>query len=331
MRNSIVLLLVVAACAVAPTAQILGAESASRVSPLTMATLDVSNTDWRPRKLDYSLYHAPKLDRSKPAPLIINLHGGGGSQSALERFVPIIDDLTNAGEFPPAIWSTPGAGRSFYMNYQDGSAHWESILMEDYIPQLLANNNVDPDRIYIVGISMGGMGGLRLAFKYPERFAGVAVLEPAIEATLHWADLSPLDSFYREDQYEEKFGSPVDPAYWEANHPIAIAAANPSRLTDAGLAIYFECGDEDMLNLYRGAEYLHRILFDSAVPHEYRLVRGANHIGDQFMDLRFRDALGFINRDMNPIDDQLESIPFVQQNKARAATMGPKVPLPAHR
>ena len=49
---------------------------------------------------------------------------------------------------------------------------------------------------------MGGMGSLRLSFKYPERFAGVAARKPAIEATLRWRNLDPLDSFYPTVQYE---------------------------------------------------------------------------------------------------------------------------------
>ena len=297
----------------------------------SIQNLEVTNPDWQPRKLRYSEYLPDELDQRQPAPLIINLHGGGGSEEDLKGFIDTISEVTKNGAIPPAVWSMPGAGRSFYMDYQDKSAHWESIIIEEYLPHLLSTHNIDSDRIYIMGISMGGMGGLRLAFKYPEKFAGVAVLEPAIEASLHWKDVSALDSFYRADQYEEKFGKPVDADYWAENHPSAIAAANPDRLKN--LAIYFEVGDQDMLNLHRGAEYLHRILFDSGVFHEFRLVRGADHIGDKFMDLRYRDALGFINRDINPIEDKLDQnlLPLIEQTKAMASKLGPAVPLPRHR
>ena len=300
----------------------------SQSERFSIQNLGVSNPDWQPRQIRYSEYLPDELDQRQRAPLIINLHGGGGSEEDLKAFIDTISEATKSGAIPPAVWSMPGAGRSFYMDYQDESEHWESIIIEEYLPHLLANHNIDTDRIYLMGISMGGMGGLRLAFKYPEKFAGVAVLEPAIEASLRWKDVSPLDSFYRADQYEEKFGRPVDADYWAANHPSAIAAADPDRLKD--LAIYFEVGDLDMLNLYRGAEYLHRILFDSGVLHEFRLVRGADHIGEKFMDLRYRDALDFINRDINPIEDKLDQnfATFIQQAKAK---LGPTVPLPPHR
>ena len=303
----------------------------SQSDGFSIQNLEVTNPDWQPRKLRYSKYLPDQLDQRQPAPLIINLHGGGGSEEDLKGFIDTIGEVTKNGFIPPAVWSMPGAGRSFYMDYHDKSAHWESIIIEEYLPHLLATHNINTDRIYVMGISMGGMGGLRLAFKYPEKFAGVAVLEPAIEASLRWKDVSTLDSFYRADQYEEKFGKPVDADYWEANHPSAIAAANPERLKD--LAIYFEVGDQDMLNLYRGSEYLHRILFDAGVLHEFRLVRGADHIGEKFMDLRYRDALGFINRDINPIKDKLDQslLPLIEQTKAMTSKLGPAVPLPPHR
>ena len=54
-----------------------------------------------------------------------------------------------------------------------------------------------------------------------------------------------------------------------------------------------ECGDEDQYGLFRGAELLHRILYDGDVKHEYRLVRGAGHVGPSFRG-RFMNALEFL-------------------------------------
>ena len=51
------------------------------------------------------------------------------------------------------------------------------------------------------------------------------------------------------------------------------------------------------------------------------------------MDLRYRDALGFINRDINPIKDKLDQslLPLIEQTKAMTSKLGPAVPLPLHR
>jgi S-formylglutathione hydrolase len=95
------------------------------------------------------------------------------------------------------------------------------------------------------------------------------------------------------------FGAPIDTAYWAANNPATIARQNPERLLD--LAIYLDVGDQDMLYLTQGTEFLHRILFDAHIGHEYRLVHGAEHVGPSLLP-RMADALGFIGRQIRPPD-----------------------------
>lgn len=282
--------------------------------------------------LDYAVWEPPGYVVGQSVPLIISLHGGGGSQEFLKTLLPSISKAIAAGDFPVAIWSTPSAGRSFYMNAKDGSADWESVIVNQYIPALMQQYGVtDASNVVITGVSMGGMGGLRIAFKHPEKFGAVAVLEPAIEAGFDWEDLSLSDTFYREDVYPRIFGNPVDPVYWKANHPTAIADTQPRSLDN--LSIYFEVGDVDDLKLYRGGEFLHRVLFDHGVKHEYRLVRGADHVGSKFLDVRFNDLLGFVNRYFNPVEEGLKTMAL---KKTLTAFVGdvefePDVPLNAHR
>jgi len=45
------------------------------------------------------------------------------------------------------------------------------------------------------------------------------------------------------------------------------------------LSIYLEAGDKDFLNARDGTEFLHRVLWDLDLSHEYHLVRGADHGG----------------------------------------------------
>ncbi|MDA7700810.1 esterase family protein [Gammaproteobacteria bacterium] len=282
--------------------------------------------------LEYAVWEPPGYKIGQKLPLIISLHGGGGSQEELESWVPSILEEMAKGDFPAAIWSMPSAGRSFYMNAKDGSADWESVIVDEYIPAVMRQYDItDTNNVVITGVSMGGMGGLRIAFKYPEKFGAVAVLEPAIEAAFNWEALSTSDTFYREDIYTKIFGNPVDPEYWKANHPTAIANAHPRSLDD--INIYIEVGDVDNLKLYRGVEFLHRVLFDHGVEHEYRLVRGADHVGSEFMKLRFVNMLGFVNRHFNPIEEGVRSIGL---KKLLSATVDdsdfePDVPLKPHR
>ncbi len=49
-----------------------------------------------------------------------------------------------------------------------------------------------------------------------------------------------------------------------------------------------------------GTEFLHRILFDAGLSHEYRLVRGADHLGET-LGPRFQDAFGFQPEPSEPV------------------------------
>ena len=273
---------------------------AGRVEPRAVDRAFV--TDLVPGDCEYRVALPPDYDpgRERPYPLLLLLHGGGGSRDFL------------GGVLLPATgdpWSEPGsgvvvcpsAGRSFYMNYRDGSEAWETLIVTELLDAVRSEFHVTDERkrVAVTGASMGGMGCLRLAFKYPELFGTVAALEPAIEASLRYDALQPVDTFYRADQYPEKFGvdDVVDEGYWAENNPATIAANAPERLRD--LAIMIEAGTEDGFELHRGAEFLHRVLWDRGLKHEYRTVLGADHIG-RSLNERFRYVCAFISRQWNP-------------------------------
>jgi S-formylglutathione hydrolase len=238
----------------------------------------------------------------EPLPLLLFLHGGGGDRRFLTRLRPAIDELWKAGTLPPMVIVTPSAARSFYMDYKDGSQKWESFIIGPFIEHLRQTYKVTRERkgTLLFGISMGGLGALRLAFKYPDKFQAVAALEPGIDPALKWSEVKPRNRFYRSDQLMESiFGKPFDAAYWEANNPASLAVARASSILAAGLSIYIDAGDEDAFNIHEGTEFLHRILWDKGIRHEYHLVRGADHVGRTIRP-RTSEALGFLARVLNP-------------------------------
>lgn len=132
----------------------------------------------------------------------------------------------------------------------------------------------DRSRLFLFGISMGGMGALRMGFKHPERVGALVALEPGIDPALNGPTSNPgIVSHPPDALMERTFGNPVDERYWEANNPANMAIANPARIRGSGLGIYFDAGDEDMFHLQEAAEFLHRTLYDHQIPHEYHLVR----------------------------------------------------------
>lgn len=237
---------------------------------------------------------------SQKLPLLLMLHGGGGDERFLTQMQPAVEAAWAAGEFPPAVVVTPSVQRSLYMDYKDGSQKWETFLVTEMIPELRRRYGLSAERsaTVVTGVSMGGLGSLRLGFDHPEVFGGLAALEAGIEPALSFDDVKLRNRFQRNDAFFKSiFGDPVDRDLWKRSNPANIVIADREKILASRLAIYIEVGDVDMFHLDEGVEFLHRVMWDYRVPHEYRLVRGADHLG-KTMQPRMRDALKFLDREV---------------------------------
>lgn len=238
------------------------------------------------------------------APQMLWLHGGNGPGQFPSRSKPAFDACWAEGSLPSMVIVMPHSTRSFWLDGAGDDAAWETMLVDELVPHIRATHGAGEVTI-AGGISMGGMGSLRLALRHSEVVSVVAALEPAIEPTAVWSEVPLRDLAYRLDAVEEVYGDPVDADRFRHNHPLAVAEANAMDVAANGLAIYFECGDEDMLNLHHGAEALHRRLWDIGLRHEYRSVRGANHVG-LTVEARTIDALRFVGRALAPTEPDPE-------------------------
>lgn len=271
---------------------------ASRLESGTLATTLV------PSPAKYTVLLPPGPQGAAGLPLLLLLHGGNGDQGFLANLKPTLDTAWAAGEIAPCLVATPDADRSLYLDYFDGSEKWESFIVGELIPHLRAAHGLAAgrERTVVSGISMGGLGALRLGFKHLDVFGGLAALEAGIEPALRFADVTARNNFQRSRPFlEARFGHPINEAFWQANNPANIAIARREALIAAGPQIYFEVGDLDMFHLDEGAEFLHRVLWDHGIPHEYRLVHGADHLGRTLAG-RLRDGLKFLNLHvLNPL------------------------------
>lgn len=235
-----------------------------------------------PAPVEYAVLLPDGHDESEePYALLIVLHGGGGSRDNLTQILPALSEATRNGTIPPMVAVMPSVTpRSFYMDFRDGSERWETFLMTEFLTHVRQTYNVAPTReaTFITGASMGGMGAARMAFRYPDTFAAVAMLFPGIEPVLSWNEVQPRHRFWRSDALIESiYGSPVDADYWAANNPANIVIENAERLRRNDMGIYLEAGDEDVFLLHEGTEFLHRVLFDHGIRHEYRFLQWEDH------------------------------------------------------
>ena len=212
-------------------------------------------------------------------PILLFLHGGNGDRRWLASNRRLFERAWEAGLLPPVVVATPSAASlGYYMDYHDGSEMWTTLLAGEF-PRLVAERHGgDPERVAIAGYSMGGVGALRVSFKNPEAFVAVAGMAAGIEPALAFDELPAWYEGWKGARLGDRFGTPVDAAFWAENNPASIAAVNPERLRASGLAILVECGGEDQFHNHIGNEFLHRVLTEQRIPHEYRLVHGEAHV-----------------------------------------------------
>ena len=118
-------------------------------------------------KAGYLLYLPQEYGKDKDAkwPLILFLHGAGESGTDIEKVkVHGPPKLAAAGKEIPFIVVSP----------QSPGGGWNNEVLINLLDEIEKKYNVDHDRVYLTGLSMGGFGTWALAMEYPDRFAAIA-------------------------------------------------------------------------------------------------------------------------------------------------------------
>lgn len=115
--------------------------------------------------LDYLLYLPDGYNENDELPLMIFLHGAGERGSDISK-VKV--------HGPPKIVETDDMP-FIILSPQCPADQWWNIRDLDYLlEEILKNYNIDQDRIYLTGLSMGGFGTWAWAAEHPEKFAAIA-------------------------------------------------------------------------------------------------------------------------------------------------------------
>jgi predicted peptidase len=123
-----------------------------------------------PVRLPYRVFLPDRYNPSGNTdyPLIIFLHGAGarGEDLAQVEELGLANKLAR-GYSLPFIVVAPQCPRNL---------DWSTILpaLDALVLHILQTFRVDPDRVYLTGLSMGGFGVWALATAYPYHFAAVA-------------------------------------------------------------------------------------------------------------------------------------------------------------
>jgi S-formylglutathione hydrolase FrmB len=94
----------------------------------------------------------------------------------------------------------PDGERSWWLDVVCSEFHEETTpqrwLLDSIVPFIKEKLEVEPPRIALLGISMGGQGALQLAFRHASMFPVVAAISPAVDFFQLYGSGIPLDGMF---------------------------------------------------------------------------------------------------------------------------------------
>ncbi len=139
--------------------------------------------------LPYRILYPENYDKSKKYPLILVLHGAGergtDNESQLVHGSKLFADAENRKKFPAIVvfpqcpqtsfWAAikvDTTQRPFAISFDYNTApNWPLLAANNLVKELAAKEAVDNSRIYISGLSMGGMGTFESVYRNPGLYA----------------------------------------------------------------------------------------------------------------------------------------------------------------
>jgi polyhydroxybutyrate depolymerase len=140
-----------------------------------------------------------KVDRSKAYPLIIVLHGLGGSGMQIERYYQLDPFVESRGILLAYPDGTSGRSntRQRFWNATDvccdftGSGVDDVAYLDAVIDDMSAKYRVDPKRVFVIGASNGGFMAYRFACERANRVAAIMS-----QAGAMWTDINRCKPTY---------------------------------------------------------------------------------------------------------------------------------------
>ena len=152
----------------------------------------------------------------------------------------------------------------------------ERHLLDNVVPLFASRWNLKARSIGVFGISMGGQGALRLAFRHPQLFPVCAGIASALDFQELYGEGTPLD-----DMFDSKEQCRQDTTILHINQ------------TQYPPHIYF-CIDPDDEPWQRGNDRLHEKLTALGIPHTIDLTTQAGGHSWQYFDHMAEPALRFL-------------------------------------
>ncbi len=186
--------------------------------------------------------YRPNLATDGALPLLV-VHDGSDYRN-YAALTTVLDNLIASEDIPPviAVLLDPGQRNVEYAADQRHADH----LFTEVIPGLAASIDVDHDRVYALGASLGGVASLHAAWRYPGAFAGLVLQSgsfvTALGGPFHRGPVfKPVAAFLHEMGAEPGDLPPVmhlSCGRYDGLHADCLALAH--RLSDGGVDVGWE-------------------------------------------------------------------------------------------
>ncbi len=226
--------------------------------------------------MHYGVYTPPNWELGERLPLIVFLHGGGGSHLSFERYAAdeFLDREINAGRVARAIIVLPNGDNGFWENWADGSKHYRDWVLNEIVPTVRQDYQTleCPKYCHLAGISMGGFGVLRFAYFAHDTFSSVSAISAPIfneeqakkqKTSFLVKLLFPFKRIFG-DSYTEEF---------KRSNPYNAWVENPSQ---AKMRLQLLWGSNDHKRIIESNEAFHRRLNEANVVHDHYVYNGGH-------------------------------------------------------
>jgi len=221
-------------------------------------------TQWTTESLDgrrVDLFR-PRSD-VPPAATVLFLHGHG---RVLLNENPVFSRLLDEHQLAAVC---PDGGRSWWLDVVCPDFHAEQTaqrwLLDSVVPFIEQRLEIEPPRVALLGVSMGGQGVLQLAYRYASKFPIVAAIAPAVDFHQMYGAGIPLDAMFPDAEAARQATVVLN------LHPLAWPRHQ------------FFCCDPSDTEWFDGAARLGMKLSSSGILHERDLeTTGGGHSWDYF-------------------------------------------------
>jgi S-formylglutathione hydrolase FrmB len=238
-----------------------GSYPAEAVNPAALIEVNLPSRA-RMRETSYLLCMPGPEDVARPT--VILLHGPDESYLVWrERFGRELVDL--ARELNVNLLMPDGDPYGWYLDSPvKRDSRVETYIMRELLPDAAGRFLLDPGRVGLLGVSMGGHGALTLALKYPGKFRSVASISGITVLESHIGDPAGTPPM----RVESVLGPyRTQGRLWRQNSAYHMARRDPAAAGQTWIDL--TVGVADAVALAENRQF-HRLLNDLGVAHGYR-------------------------------------------------------------